>query len=471
MSKVIIFPHESLFAAGYTPAAVGQSVMAAATLAKPKVFRDALKQRHQALTHFAALTSNSAKAVAYARRKLHEAAEVALPPVKMAAVKSAAKKAAQKVAKKSAPKPKLPRPLILDAIGAIIMDADMVDKAALESAYRAVVVENFAVALRLPGVAAVDTKPAAELQPEDLWHLDHVNIKAARDQGLDGKGVLVGVLDTGIDPDHPEFAGKKLHFAEFDQDGERVTGPARDAASHGTHVSALIAGKNAGIAPAADLAVAAVLTYKDQAGRSVGYFAQILAGMNWLLQEDFGGAQADPGVHVMNASLTCTGTAADGSFVPYNPFFYPRLAEARAAQGTLMIAAIGNNGSLGKNHHGSPGNYDITLGVGAVNNQSRVADFSDWGTAEQHGDLSKPDFAAPGEGIWSAFPGGIYGKDKGTSMAAPLVTGAAALLIQQDELFAIQPDALKDALLALSRPLKPAQAVRSRGGELDLSAI
>src|SRR6202000_2714661 len=114
----------------------------------------------------------------------------------------------------------------------------------------------------------------------------------------------------------------------------------------------------------------------------VGYLAQIASGLNWLLSTAFRGPDDDPGVDVVNASFGGAG---------YDAYLYTPLAQARLALGTLMIAAIGNNGEHGINKHGSPGNYDITVGVGAVDRDGTVAPFSDWGTVSQHPGTAKPD--------------------------------------------------------------------------------
>jgi len=137
-------------------------------LSKPKTFRDSLKTRREALSSFAGLACSSAKAVAFARREMATAMAAASSA---SSAKKTSKKAAKKASEKSVKKPtkkaakpdvKLPEPIILEAVGAIIMEEDMVDREALESAYRAVVVENFAIALEMPSAndtnAAVDTK-------------------------------------------------------------------------------------------------------------------------------------------------------------------------------------------------------------------------------------------------------------------------------------------------------------------------
>ena len=227
--------------------------------------------------------------------------------------------------------------------------------------------------------------------------------------------------------------------------------------AHGTHVCGLIAGRNAGVAPAADLAVAAVLTTPTAKGM-VGFLAQIVKGLNWLTTTDFRGPDADPGVDILNASLGAPG---------YNNYLYQALATDRLAKGTVLFGAIGNAGLQGKNHHGSPGNYDIVVGVGATDSHDQVAGFSDWGTVSQHGGIAKPDLCAPGVEILSAIPGG-YQSMSGTSMAAPIVTGAAALLLQRSPALSADAAKLTSAILSLTTPVPDVRAGR---GRLDLTGI
>lgn len=341
---------------------------------------------------------------------------------------------------------------VLEGIGAIVLEDAMVDPAAFRERYDAAVFEDCPVPLIAPlksGAPAVS-----------YWHLPKINVDAARAQNLTGRGVWVGVLDTGIDASHVEFKGRTIMFEEFDAKGGRLGGPARDAGSHGTHVCGLIAGTRAGVAPDARLAVAAVLTQKTATGNS-GQLVQIARGLNWLLTEKFRGDGADPGVDVINASLGVTG---------YVNFLYRALANARVVQGTLMIAAIGNEGAFGVNHHSSPGNYDIVLGIGATDSADVVAPFSDWGMVLQHAGLSKPDLCAPGVDIWSSVPGGSYAALSGTSMATPIVSGAAALCIQKDSSLSQNAMSLQRRLNGLILPV-PGQAPRIGRGRLDLSGI
>lgn len=246
-------------------------------------------------------------------------------------------------------------------------------------------------------------------------HLNQINVSAARRKGLTGQGVRVGILDTGIDANHPEFQGKHISFMEFDPQGFPVSTTPVDRHGHGTHVAGIVAGATCGVAPDADLAVAAVLTK-----RSSGTLAQILAGYNWLVHQNHATGVASPSFcPVVNASLGASGSRA---------YLYPSVQLLRNLDRSLLIASIGNSGSSGAGYHGSPGNYDIVVGVGSVDSKGDASAFSDWGLS---GSVWKPDLCALGENVWSSWLRGAYMSLTGTSMAAPMVAGVAALLVQQ----------------------------------------
>ena len=200
--------------------------------------------------------------------------------------------------------------------------------------------------------------------------------------------------------------------------------------------------------------MAAVLTTKTAMGYS-GKLTQISKGLNWLLTTTFDGGPVD----LINISL---------GRLPYHDYLYRTMKDYRD-QGVVMVAAIGNGGNSGANCHRSPANYDITVGVGATDASDTAASFSDWGTVPQHGNQAKPDLCAPGVKVWSCLSGGGYGPMNGTSMATPLVTGAAALLIEQREEFRKDPEGLVGALFALVKPATPPPRVGR--GRLDLTAI
>jgi subtilisin family serine protease len=168
---------------------------------------------------------------------------------------------------------------VLAGVGAILVDRDELDLEAIHNQPGVSVYPNVEVHMVHPDMATVlDAAAAADFAAADqFWHLGKVGLTSGQSGG---QGIMVGVLDTGIDASHAEFVGKVVHFCEFDKDGKVVGSNARDAGTHGTHVSSIAAGRRCGAAPDADLAVAAVLTTADAQGRLFGYLKQIAAGMD-----------------------------------------------------------------------------------------------------------------------------------------------------------------------------------------------
>ncbi|WP_203416973.1 S8 family serine peptidase [Jiangella ureilytica] len=268
-----------------------------------------------------------------------------------------------------------------------------------------------------------------------------IGAPAAWEAGLDGTGVTVAVLDTGVDADHPDLAGQVVAAADFS--GSPSTA---DRFGHGTHVAATIAGtgdgstgpSRPGVAPGARILAGKVL-----GDDGYGDTTSVIAGMEWAVEQ---------GADVVNMSLG--GGPSDGT----DPLSVA-LDELSAASDTLFVVSAGNDGP-GSVTIGSPGSADAALTVGAVDRDESLAEFSSRGP--RLGDQAvKPDITAPGVGIVAARAAGtamgtpvdeLYTAASGTSMAAPHVAGAAALLAQR------HPDwtgeQLEDALVstALSHP-------------------
>lgn len=332
----------------------------------------------------------------------------------------------------AAPAGDTPNVQILEGVSAVVVDGDDVDINALANVIGLTVVPN--VQLLLPTPVAVGTATAL-----DTWHLKKIGLASGQ---AGGNGILIGVLDTGIDAAHAEFAGKNVHFAEFSPAGIRLPNKARDAGDHGTHVSSIAAGARAGVAPNADLAVAAVLTTPTPLGMS-GSLLQIINGFNWLVTNPFR-AGAAPGVDVVNASLGGSG---------FNTYLRSSIQTAFTL-GVPFIAAIGNDGRGGVGRHGSPGNYPESLGIGASDPTDTVADFSDWGvSAPPTGPkYPVPDFCAPGVDVHAAKPGGGFQLMSGTSMATPVVTGIAARRMAANPALKGKPAALFASLRSSLAP-------------------
>jgi subtilisin family serine protease len=282
-----------------------------------------------------------------------------------------------------------------------------------------------------------------------------IGAPAAWQRGLTGVGVRVAVLDTGIDTDHPDLAGKVAVSQDF-----TGTGGVEDGFGHGTHVASIITGTGAasggkyrGVAPDVTLAVGKVL---DDSG--YGTDDGVLAGMQW--------AAAESGAKVVNMSLGSD--PSDGQ----DPMSIAVNTLSRQ-YGTLFVIAAGNFGA--DRTVASPGSADDALTVGSVSKQDEPSDFSSRGPRLGDG-AAKPEISAPGGSIVAARPAGVpplgetvgdaYQKLDGTSMATPHVAGAAAILAQQ------HPDwtgpTLKSALVTSAHEVSGAGVYQVGAGRLDV---
>lgn len=342
---------------------------------------------------------------------------------------------------------------VLAGIGAILVDHDELDLDAINSQPGVEVYPNVEVHMVHPEMRALDEASLVEAGTlsDQFWHLDKVGLVSGQPGG---QGIMIGVLDTGIDDSHPEFEGKIVRFKEFDMNGYQIDGPARDAGNHGTHVSSIAAGRRCGAAPDADLAVAAVLTTPDANGRLFGYLQQIIAGMNWLVETSFRAGRS--GVDVVNASLGGSG---------YHKYLEQAVLNGLAA-GIPMIAAIGNDGRRGAGFHGSPGNYRTILSVGASDANDVTAIFSDWelSGADARIQYPLPKLSAPGVDVLAAVPGNRYARMSGTSMATPLVSGIAARRMSANPALLGHPRALFLSLLSSINPVQAHPYNQNYGG-------
>ncbi len=283
--------------------------------------------------------------------------------------------------------------------------------------------ENFAVTTADGAVGASTIQPQTvdATATNTTYGVDMVRAPDVWDvYNTRGGGVTVAVLDTGVDPDHPDIEIANDNFEEFTTTGQMTGADPYDPNGHGTHVSGTATGGNnsgayIGVAPNATLAHGKVLN--EDGG---GTFTQIVAGMEWAVE--------DRDADVVSLSLGAEGY--------YEAFIEP-VRNARS-EGTLVVAAVGNDG-VGTSS--SPGNVYDAIAVGAVDADRDVPGFSSgdeidtdtaWGTtvpAAWPDSYLVPNVTAPGVSVTSAVPGGGYDSFDGTSMATPHVSGAAALVI------------------------------------------
>lgn len=276
----------------------------------------------------------------------------------------------------------------------------------------------------------------------------------------DGRGIRVGILDTGIDASHPDLKGKLLVFKDF---VDRKT-PPYDDHGHGTHVAGTISGGNAsgtwiGVAPGVKLIIGKIF---DAGGSSTE--DQIQEGMQWIADPD-GNPDTNDGPNLVSNSWG--GGLPSGD--PANE------AECKAVNawvklGILPVFAAGNEGPQPRTV-GLPAACPAALAVGATDEKDNVASFSSRGPAVwANGSLLKPQVSAPGVRVFSSMPGGKYGSMSGTSMATPHTAGVAALVYQAHP--TARPEEVAKLLMAGTIDLSPNGPDQDSGyGRLDVMKV
>jgi serine protease AprX len=284
----------------------------------------------------------------------------------------------------------------------------------------------------------------------------------------------IAVVDSGIDSTRADFAGRVLGQVNF-YTGTSANSPG-DGYGHGTFVAGIAAGAAdgyAGVAPNANLLSLDVIG--DDGSATVG---DIVSACDWILAN-----KATYNIRVVNLSLQ----GSDRASVFFDPL--DQAVESLWLNGVVVVAASGNYGTDGQSTEVSyaPGNdpFVITVGASDINDtldpaDDTVAPWSAWGyTADG---FAKPELAAPGRyligpvpansGLATERPGNVVGDGlmqlSGTSFAAPMVAGAAALILARHPDWT--PDQVKGALM-VSAQATPAAAQGSLGvGELDVAA-
>ncbi|MBO4204402.1 S8 family peptidase, partial [Micromonospora echinofusca] len=247
-----------------------------------------------------------------------------------------------------------------------------------------------------------------------------IGAPTAWQRGYDGSGVTVAVLDTGIDANHPDVAGKIVDQVDFTGN----PAGAKDGHGHGTHVAATIAGTGTasggarkGVAPGARVVVGKVCSDGGSCPTDA-----IIAGMEWAARSE---------ARIINMSL---GSAPTDGTDPMSQ----ALNSLSLSTGRLFVVAAGNAGP-NSGTVGAPGAADEALTVAAVDKDDKMAGFSSRGP-RLGDDAAKPDISAPGVGIVAARAAGTamgtvvdehYTAANGTSMATPHVAGAAAIIAQK----------------------------------------
>lgn len=241
--------------------------------------------------------------------------------------------------------------------------------------------------------------------------------------GVDGSGVTVAIVDTGVDWQHPDLqrnyrgnlgGGRVDHSTSWFHTSIPTATTPFDPHGHGTHVTGTAVGQNGiGVAPGAHWIAVAIA---DENG--IAYDSDIHAAFQWLLAP--GGIPARAPDIVSNS----------WGGAPERTVFQPDVDILHAA-GIITIFAAGNTGP-GAGTINSPAGFAGTIAVGAVDERDEITWFSSRGPSPHTAD-PKPLVTAPGTNILSALSGGDYGRLSGTSMATPHVAGTVALLLSANQ--------------------------------------
>ena len=293
--------------------------------------------------------------------------------------------------------------------------------------------------------------------PVKTWHLIMINAFSAWDISKGDTNIVVGITDTGWDNTHPDLVGnaKKnyndtINGVDDDLDGyvdnfigwdlgNNDNDAQLEGSNHGTHVSGLTAAvTDNGIGVASIGFNTKFMPLKIS--NSAGSLTQAYQGVVYA---------ADHGCFIINCSW--------GSTTP-GEFQKDVIDYAIINKGCLVVGACGNNGNEILFY---PAAYDGVLTVAASEESDLKKNNSNYGYYV--------DISAPGENMWSTFGGGTYGNNGGTSMAAPVVSGAAALVKAMNPSYTNQQVAAVLRATAFDmNPLNPTYFDKLGNGRLDV---
>ncbi|PRY47731.1 serine protease AprX [Geodermatophilus tzadiensis] len=349
------------------------------------------------------------------------------------------------------------------------------------------VTENAPVHLTSTEVEAANALPGSL----DVITRDVIGAAGMWDRGFTGRGVDVAVIDSGVVPvDGLSAPGKVVHGPDLSFEASSCSGnrcsasPARylDTYGHGTHMAGIIAGRDAatpspvtgaenstftGVAPDAR-----IVSVKVADSRGATDVSQVIAAIDWVVQNK---NRNGLNIRVLNLSFGTDGVQD----YRLDPLAYA--AEVAWHSGIAVVVAAGNGG-YGSEKLNDPAYDPFVIAVGGVDGRGThgtgddvVPSWSSTGDGTRNPDLVAPGASvvglrAPGSFLDAQFPtartGERFFRGSGTSQAAAVVSGAAALLVQQRP--DITPDQLKALLRGTAKALPAADPVAQGRGMVDL---
>jgi serine protease AprX len=312
-----------------------------------------------------------------------------------------------------------------------------------------------------------------------------IHAKNYWDHGVTGAGVDVALLDTGVVPVNGlTYPGQVVNGPDLSFESQYPEARYLDTYGHGTHMAGIIAGRDnsvtdpktadtttqfMGVAPGAR-----IVSVKVADSQGAVDVSQVLAGIDWIVQH-----RKDPGFNIKVLNLSF-GTDGVQDYM-LDPLTYA--VEVAWRKGITVVVAAGNGG-FGTTKLNDPAYDPMVIAVGAANSNGTtsiqddtIPSFSSCGDG-----VRNPDLVAPGQSIVSLRNPGSYAdanyasarigstprffKGSGTSQSAAVVSGAAALLIQQRP--GITPDQVKKLLMQTATPVPLATARCQGAGMIDL---
>lgn len=260
---------------------------------------------------------------------------------------------------------------------------------------------NWLVEYVEPDYIALATELPDDPYFSDQWGLNTIEGQGAWDVTHGANDVDIAIIDTGIDGNHPDLGSKVVASVNCIIDSSCPSVSAVDENGHGSHVAGIASAvTNNSVGVAGTSWEGRLISVKVLDDEGSGYYSWVANGIYWA---------TDNGAEVINLSLG----GRSSSTTLKNAINYAW------DNGVVVVAAAGNNGSKRSFY---PASYRKVIAVAATDKNDQKAYFSNYGRWV--------DVAAPGVSILSTYKGN-YSYSSGTSMAAPYVSGLAALLIGQ----------------------------------------
>lgn len=331
----------------------------------------------------------------------------------------------------------------------------------------------------LPGVERVWEEPFPDFSATTLvgsprpdgvpLALSRLGVQEAWKDRITGKGVQVGIVDTGVYVRHPAllssyrgYRGPRaplVHDRNWFSPIRRSADAPVDTAGHGTHIAGSVVGSDqlpggavVGVAPEAQWIAAQACT------ATACPLAGVLPGLQFMLAPtDRYRGDPDPS---LRPEIVVNSWQRDGRDVALE-----RAIAALEAAGVLPVFAVGNLGPRCGTARSPGTDPDQVLSVGAVGGDGRITRYS--GRGPGPGNFPEPDVVAPGDEIVSSVPRSGYARTDGTSSSAALAAGVAALAIDANPALRGDPGALVDVLRAGTRPNGDGGCGTTAGGRRD----